>query len=708
MGSEEPMIGSRLAGRVLDRAGQPVAGVEVRAEPGPHTTTTDVEGAFAFDGLARRTFSVSGRKDEYYAWPTYAEPSESIQPVTLQLRLGTTLIVNVSAERAPVVGATLRLEHGIKAVSDEAGRVTVRGLAPGSYRGSLVADGLGDEHLSLSFHDDPGSTVERTINLEPGARIEGVVLDSDGKPVEEAVVLAWSGDPQRPPCQAWTAADGTWHISARAGTYRCWAQSQAHGKSSDQTFTSDGKTRQRNVTFRLGPSRIGTVIGSVVSAAKRVLGVNKERNVAGVVIDENGAPAAEADVRVLGRRFVRADSNGRFEVEDLEPGEYEIIADWVGPWSGPRKNGVRQRIRTGDANIKLVLPAGATITGRAILEGKPLNYFGLRLVGERESSYGGFPIGVRDDKGQFTLRHVLPGTWKVALMSNGTRLATSSEFTVTTNDTVDLGDILLTRGQQLSGHVRGQSGAPVSGARVIIGRASSWAADRSQLERLFTGQYETRTDAAGAYSFEGVDSERHPMGTSEIMWATHLTAGVSLMHEVPKTDATIDFVLLGSGRIEGSIQNMRGARGHVMAIREDEPPWARHAHCDKEGHFSFENLPEGAYVVKLDAPEVESVQPTNVTVSANQTAEATLVMNSVSVRLRVKVPSGRGKDLVIEPTSEGAGIGGRVRGIMTMNEQETCSFDYVRPGTYRASFDGLQWTTITVATSPDEQTFDLR
>ena len=86
---------------------------------------------------------------------------------------------------------------------------------------------------------------------------------------------------------------------------------------------------------------------------------------------------------------------------------------------------------------------------------------------------------------------------------------------------------------------------------------------------------------------------------------------------------------------------MRGGRGHLLAIRADEPPHARHAHCDKEGCFAFEDLPPGDYVVKLDVPDVEQVQPANVIVVANETTVATLMMNSVSVKLRLKVPGGR-------------------------------------------------------------------
>jgi hypothetical protein len=129
-------------------------------------------------------------------------------------------------------------------------------------------------------------------------------------------------------------SDGTWQFSARRGTYLLSAESRAHDRSAEITFTCDGRSTQRDLVLRLGPSRTENVIASVVNAAKRLVGANTKTSISGKVVDEHGAPASGTDVRVVGRRFVRADANGRFEVEDLEPGEYEIIADWVGPWSG--------------------------------------------------------------------------------------------------------------------------------------------------------------------------------------------------------------------------------------------------------------------------------------------------------------------------------------------------------------------------------------
>ena len=56
----------------------------MRIEPGPHNVTTEADGTFAFNGLEARTYSVSARKDRFFAWPTIASVQSSTEPVTFQ------------------------------------------------------------------------------------------------------------------------------------------------------------------------------------------------------------------------------------------------------------------------------------------------------------------------------------------------------------------------------------------------------------------------------------------------------------------------------------------------------------------------------------------------------------------------------------------------------------------------------------------------
>jgi hypothetical protein len=612
-----------VIGRVVDEAGDGVGGALVRAEPGPHEVTTSADGSFRFESLSARRYSVFARSDRFYAWPMLVDED----PVTLQLQLGATFVVHVFADRAPVAGAELRLQHGFKATTDALGRAEVRGLAPIAYEGALRANGFAEQRIHLSLHEDPGGIVERTFQLERGA----------------------------PP-------------------------------------------RARPIEHRLR--------AAIATMTQRWRGARSTR-IAGCVVDDRGDPARAAIVRVFGHRLVRSDGNGRFDVDDLDPGEYEVSAQWDGPWLESRGDrGIRQRVTTGDTNVDLVLATGAAIRGRVTLDGEPVPYFGLRLLAPQESTRGGRPIGVRTTDGRFEVQHVFPGTWRIAVIAPSTRVTISSEVTITSNETIDVGELALRRGLRIGGRVRDESGAAIVDAQVWIGRMWDWMHERSSIERMFTGVYETRTDTDGAYAFAGVDVLDETFPTSEIILATHHRVGVSVMHELPKTDATVDLVLLGSGRIEGVVQQLRGGHGFMVAERAGEPARARHASCDASARFTFEDVPAGEYVVKLE-PETEAA-PVRVTVVANQTATATVVMNSVAVKLTILVPVGRGKDLVIEPSSEAAAIGGNIRSIVKMGAEERCSLEYVQPGSYRVSLDGARWRSIDITSSPAEQTIDLR
>lgn len=123
---------------------------------------------------------------------------------------------------------------------------------------------------------------------------------------------------------------------------------------------------------------------------------------------------------------------------------------------------------------------------------------------------------------------------------------------------------------------------------------------------------------------------------------------------------------------------------------------------------SYRGLPPADYVIELTVSGEEAVSDAPVSVVDGATVTATLAMNTTSVQLVVVVPSGRGKELVIEPTSPGAKIGGNIRSIMGTGTADECTLSHVRPGEYRMSLDGETWTSVTVTDSPKKQTVDIR
>jgi protocatechuate 3,4-dioxygenase beta subunit len=704
----------RLSGRVVDEKDQPVAGAEVRFGPERKTTTTADDGTFAFVGLAFERCWVSAWKDDFYAWHVRVDPEQSSGPVLLRMSLGASFVVHAFAKREPVVGAKLVFNGLLRSTTDAHGIATARGLAPRTYHGRLLADGFADERLLVSVREDPGGVEERCTNLCRGGRVEGVVFDAKGAPVPDAFIAAWSTTEGTLGYEARSSHDGRWYFSARAGTYRLLATK--NGLRSDQIqLDCDGDKPRSDFALHLHSGSIQRAVRGVVATAKRLITGQQPRRIAGQIVDAAGEPVARATLRVyetaadtsgsiiVARKWEETDALGHFDIDELDGDEYDVTIDPPGPADHDHKP-VRHRVRTGDTDVKLALPPSGTVSGRVLLDGAPLPYFGASLTKPRV--LGGTPIGFRDERGCFTLKHVVPGTWRLALLGPGTRLRTLEDIVVEPGGTVSLGDIVMERGQQIAGFVRDSSGAPIAGTRVIVGR---WArvpgTEYPRLMQAFHEHFEAITDAQGAYLFDGIDAHRWPRLPN--IWAAHPALGVSTIRELRPADAELDFVIVGAGDVEGVIDGLSGGRPTAFATRGDEPTHARMAFPDKQGIFRFEALPVGEYVVSLDVGS-EHLTSEKVTVVADQTHSIRLKMATSSVRVTVIVPDGRGKDLQFEPTSESAGVDGRVRMITRSGGEERCNLDFVRPGEYRASVDGREWREFTIASAPAEQTIDLR
>jgi hypothetical protein len=138
-------------------------------------------------------------------------------------------------------------------------------------------------------------------------------------------------------------------------------------------------------------------------------------SVSGVVRDaSSGAPMANVqvvDVRNLSRRS-DTDSQGRYKLGDLLPGEYNLVA------VGPNLESTQARVSVGPGqdveNFDIRLMAFGTITGRVLDENKePLPGMRVFLV-ERtyrlgELHYSHTSFSVTNDKGEYWLPRAAPG-----------------------------------------------------------------------------------------------------------------------------------------------------------------------------------------------------------------------------------------------------------------------------------------------------------
>jgi len=712
----------RLEGRVVNPFGQPVAAAELRLSPGRIRAVADDRGQFGFDDLEDGRYTLTARSTELCAGPIAVSADDEGSPIVVDMQAGATLVIHVSAEGQTIAGAKVILDHEHVGTTQAGGTAVIRPIPADTNRGWVEADGYAAAPIKPSLQADPGAVIETWVNLMPGARIDGVALSAAGKPIAGAwIVVSEIADRNRT-YEAISDELGKWYLTAREGTYRLLATNKEREQTSSE-FVCDGRTAVPSVVVQFRGRQSRHAIAELAAKVRRSIAGATSSRVAGIVVDDLDAPVAGARVSIVQPSPQNAsvvtlmwsgytDQRGRFESDDLPEAPYEVSAGWPDDAIGRfRKARPRRLVSPGEASVRLTLSTDAEITGRAVLDGEPMPYFVVALLAPKEF-LAGHPVSVRSSDGRFVLRHVAPGNYKISIMGPGTRRKNVESVEIANGRRLDLGDIAMERGQRITGHVRNVAGEPAAGCRVIVSRLLRSDSDKlySPSQSLFLGRSETTTDAEGSYVFEGVDAHIEGLRAPSV-WAERVGAGCSLARSLSATDSTIDFVLIGTGRIEGVVDGLRGRRVHVIAQRADEAPAVHTAFVDTAGRFAFNELPAGDFQLQLDAPPSEQGTAANVTVLPNQTATARLEMTSNSVELTVLVSGGRGKDLRIEPVSSDARVGYAIviSGAFDGGKWgDRFSVDILRPGDYRVSLDGETWTPLHVSESPDKQLLDLR
>jgi hypothetical protein len=147
--------------------------------------------------------------------------------------------------------------------TDQEGVAMIRGVGAQFQMFEVRATGYAPTFLSMWLAPDPGGAIERTVVLERGAPLGGVVLDPDGGPASGAIVRIWSGG-------SWggdttTDGSGAWRVDAlAAGTYEVRASSAVYASMPDVVLELDGATPRTDVVVRV--QRGACIRGRVVSA----------------------------------------------------------------------------------------------------------------------------------------------------------------------------------------------------------------------------------------------------------------------------------------------------------------------------------------------------------------------------------------------------------------------------------------------------------
>lgn len=425
--------GGFVRGRVVDGAGQPLAGARVRVatfeDRGlPGFLAEALGGASAGDGTFALGPLPSARLGLAVSLARYAprrleadvatRQSVDLRDVVLDPGLairgrvrdreGNGVAFALVSAQQGFAGASLGADASTgEAESESDGSFVIAGLKPGAHQVSASLPGF----ASASRSAEPGGEPVQLL-LEPGGSVVGRVVDANGQPIDGATVHGNSAT-QPPGGPGWRffyassgGAEGDGRFVARdvaADTYSVTvrAAGQGEGSVANVKVAAGRDTDLGTVTLGSG----GRVVGSVVDSEGEAV--------------PGASVLVERDVNVhTGMLTAQTDSAGSFEVRGVPPGKVDVIARHPA-YVGGRARGVEVDPEKEPAPVRIVVTRGGRIEGRARhRDGGPFTGARVQVYAERGGGIpGGLDYAATGADGSFVLEHVPAGPLKVNLMT---------------------------------------------------------------------------------------------------------------------------------------------------------------------------------------------------------------------------------------------------------------------------------------------------
>lgn len=380
---DQALESGRIAfGRVSDESGQPVAYATLafadpkRRAEGEETALTGTDGTYRVEGLRETTYEV------WIQAPGYAPPTED-EEARLEVPSGVVEVRHdfvlargaavsgtvTDPQGAPIRGAHVEIRaqgnrslrervQDLVAVTAPTGRWRITGIPP---RVEVVVRAGHDEWIrteSSPLRLSPGQEQEVNLALGAGVGLSGVVTDTSGRPVAEARVRwgpvgsederrlrdEYRADQLLTSTVVRTDVTGAFRLERLVpGRLLLKVEREGYADWYRKDLTVLAGAPRTDLEVELTPSL--TVQGRVLDAKSR-------RPVAEAWIyareespGENEPPADEGRVRALVSG--QTDAEGRYELEGLAPGRYEVVVwlalGYVAETQDRRHESVRRR-----------------------------------------------------------------------------------------------------------------------------------------------------------------------------------------------------------------------------------------------------------------------------------------------------------------------------------------------------------------------------
>lgn len=457
------------------------------------------------------------------------------------------------------------------------------------------------------------------------ASVSGVVTDAEGAPLSGMLVylMGANGTSYSYTASANTGADGAYRIDDVApGTYSI----QFFGDSAHVGEWWDDRIGQSDaLTFEVAAGQHLTGMDAALSEGAAI---------SGTVTDADGAPLADATVRVYGLwsggwgwlKSTTTDAGGAYRfgmlraglhaIHVLPPAGTGLVDEW---WEDSpfERTATRFEIARDEAvtGIDVELPRAAAITGMVTgADGAPLQGVAVHARSVDAPAWNSVTHYARtDESGVYVIEDLKAWRYDLTFTAPGTDYLTqrTDDFEVAAGAVVRR-DASLIVGASIAGSVTGRNGVPLAWATVRLSDGngshleSTTTADDGtyRFNQLTGGRYslhfddysngQVRFDGSGYFAEWWEDAaERERRSFLDITTGQHLTG--------------IDAQLTPESVITGT---MRDADGAVLSgsitlyeVRNGEPRYVGYAPYRSEGRFILTDVRAGTYTLRFEASE---------------------------------------------------------------------------------------------------------
>jgi hypothetical protein len=599
-------------------ANGPVAGATVRLSHAGDVTMlqTGGDGSARADNLEAGEWQISATADGHEpAGTTHELRAGETTKLDLALALGgRTLTGTVTdASGGPIGGARIdaaKLDRSVRASNAVA--TTVTGT-DGKYKltvaeGQLLVAASEPSYSAQSRYIEvtpAGATAD--FQLVPGGVIEGIVRDERSHdPIASILVEADRDTPalfgESATRRVTTNADGRFRLAGlRPGAYSLIAKG--------------AKLAAKN------PTLVGLGVAEQVTDVEILVG--GAPSIRGLVVDEQGAPAVDVEIRSFGPGddiSGKSDAKGAFVIDGVPPGRYSLTASSDQFLPAPP---VRVEVADKDVDdIKITVSRGLRVKGhverRQVCEVEA--DAGIRRPGMMPLRL--VPVTTSDD-GEFEIGPVRPGALDLkAHCASGDVGAKHVEV----SPTLGAFAIEVKAGGSIAGKVVDGQGKPVAAVSVMAGDGSR----TTIVNGMVSGGIQAVTDARGEFELHGLTQGSYALrvldrgrplptksDTSVTLGNAEAKTGITLAVERP--DGTIRGVVVGADgkpiadawvSLDQSIEDLiaaeppkGGSRMITVEARDDGDGDGGIAPVltDANGKFEIANLPRVPFTVVAEA-----------------------------------------------------------------------------------------------------------